>query len=294
MNKYNSYIFCLIAIFIFSTHEVLGKIIDSSITPIAITIYRFFIGSFLLSLYLFFNKKKYLPTPNIKYILIISAIGALNVCISMYSLQLAVFYGQASIAAILIGSNSLFVSIFALFILREKLYLKNFICMILGLLGLLLILYSELITSTDSNSSFLGILFALIASVTFALYTVLSKQQIVKSNSLYFNAVSFFSGALVLLIIGLISGQDLSLSSNILNNLSVLYLGIFVTCIGYVLFFTGLSKIRTSVGSSFFLLKPVFASILAYVILHETLTITQMIGILVVIISIFIIHNNSQ
>ena len=292
--EYQSYLFCLLAIFIFSTNELVGKFIDTSITPISITSYRFFIGSILLSLFLFSKKDKYLPSVSWKYILIISLIGVLNVGISMYTLQLGIYYGQASFSAIIVSSNPLFVSIFAIFILKEKLHIKNFICLLCGLLGMSMVILGQLSVSGDSLNVFLGILFSVIASITFALYTVLSKQQIKKTNSIFFNTISFFAGAFMLLIFGLLSKQDFSFSSDLNVILGMLYLGIFVTGFAYIAYFEGLKNIKASIGTSFFLLKPVFASFLAFFLLKETLSILQVLGVLIVIISLTVMTKMSN
>ena len=287
MKEYQSYIYCLIAILFFSTHEVVGKFIDSSITPIAITFYRFIIGGILIFIFVIINNKKYLPITNINYILKCSLIGALNVCISMFSLQLGIYYGQATFAAIIIGSNPIFVSIFAHIILKEKLTLKTIICIIIGILGMGLVILGKFSNTGNSKNPFLGILFSVIASVTFALYTVLSKQQIKKSNIHYFNSISFIAGSFLLLILGLIFKQDMSFSTDFKIIFGVLYLGIIVTCLAYFLLFEGIRHINASIGSSFFFLKPVFASVFAYFLLKETLNFTQQLGIIIVIGALF-------
>ena len=43
-----AYLFSVIAIFFFSTVEIAGKLIDSEISPLNITVYRFLIGSIFL------------------------------------------------------------------------------------------------------------------------------------------------------------------------------------------------------------------------------------------------------
>ncbi|MCL2063287.1 MAG: DMT family transporter [Candidatus Cloacimonetes bacterium] len=288
LTEYNSYFYCVLAIFIFSTNELVGKFIDTSITPIAITSYRFFIGSFFLALFILRNKKKYVPNVSIKYIFIISIIGILNVCVSMYTLQLGIYYGQAAFSAIIVSSNPIFVSIFAIFILKEKLTIKTVVCLVSGLLGLSLVIFGQFSNTGNSINIVLGILFSIIASITFALYTVLSKKQIKKTNSIFFNAVSFFAGALVMMFVGLLSRQDMSFTFNRNVILGMLYLGIFVTGIAYIAYFEGLKNVKASIGTSFFLLKPVFASVLAYFLLKESLTFLQIIGVLIVIISVFL------
>jgi len=67
-----------------------------------------------------------------------------------------------------------------------------------------------------------------------------------------------------------------------------LYLGIFVTGLAYLLFFEALKKIPAATGSMFFFMKPVIASVLAFLLLNEKLSLMQIIGILFVIESLTI------
>ena len=285
MNK--SHLLCIIAIFFFSTNELVGKLIDSSVSPIAITCYRFFIGSILLAFPILKNRQKYRNLLSYEHFISISVIGILNVCVSMYMLQLGIYYGHAGLAAVIISSNPIFVGIFASFILKERLTFKNIICWAFGLSGLSMVIFGQFSNPGISKNIYLGIIFSILASVTFALYTVLSKKQIRKSDSMFFNSISFMSGSIVLFILGLVSGQNMSLSFHFSDLIGVLYLGIFVTGVAYIAFFEGLKKIYAATGSSFFLLKPVFASILTYIFLKEQLTIIQIAGVVIVILSLF-------
>ena len=287
MNK--NYLFCFLAIFLFSTIELVGKMIDKSVSPIAITCYRFFIGSVMLFIVYFIKGRRI--KINIYDFLNMCLVGILNVCVSMYMLQLGIYYGQASLSAIIISSNPIFVGIFALVILKEKFGLSHILCWIFGIIGLSLVIFGQYAFIDDSINLSLGVMFSVLAAVTFGLYTVLSKAIILKNDILLFNAISFLAGGIVLFIMGLVSKQQMLFVLDIRNVISVLYLGVFVTGIAYMLFFEGLSGIKTVSGSVFFLLKPVFASILAIIFLKESLSFLQILGVMIVIISLVLATN---
>ena len=292
MQKY-SYFYCILAIFIFSTNELVGKFIDSAVSPLAITCYRFFIGSLLLSC-IYFRKHIFLlnKTRTID-IAKISLIGIL-IGFSMYLLQLGVYYSQASFSAIIISTNPIFVSILAVFILKEKLSTRTILCLLFGLMGLSLVIFGQTQQFETSENLFLGIIYCILASITFALYTVLSKNEIKKTNNFFFNAISFLSGAVGLFIFGLLTKQDMSIPLQINHLLGLIYLGVFVTGIAYITFFHGLKHIKAAYGSSFFLLKPIFASIMAYFLLKEQLVVIQIIGVGIVIISLLLQHTSTS
>ena len=216
----------------------------------------------------------------------LSVPGFINVTISMLFLQLAIYYGEANISAIIVSSNSVFVAIFSYFILKEKMTFYKALGLVLGMTGIIIIIINHHVSSPNVRNATLGIIYACIASVTFGLYTTISKKYVKEYGNVLTNAVSFLGGAILLAIVSLMFGFDLSVEITTKNVLFLGYLGIFVSGIAYLTYFAGLKRISTVAGASFFFLKPVFASILAYLIFKETLTGWQMVGIGIVIVGV--------
>lgn len=282
------YLLILFTIILFSTLEVTGKLIGADISPFAITLYRFLIGGLFMLPFAYKQGKEQERKLSGRVIFKLSVPGFINVSISMLFLQLAVHYGEANISAILVSSNSVFVAIFSFLILKEKLSLYKILGLTLGLAGIIMIIMNYQVPAGDKSviNAPLGVLFACIASVTFGLYTVISKKYIKEYGNVVTNAISFLGGSLLLALISLIAGFDISIELTGKNILFISYLGIFVSGIAYLTYFAGLKKVATVVGSSFFFLKPAIASILAYFIFKETLTFWQIVGIGVVIVGV--------
>lgn len=283
-----SYLLIFITIFLFSTIEIAGKLIGTSITPSAITAYRFLIGGLLILGFTFLTRRKSLKTLPGKSYSRFALIGIINVVISMLSLQLAILFGKANISAILISANPLFVPVFSYLILKEKIRKRKILGLGVGLSGVLLIVGRESLNFNNTEEEKLGIFFGLVASVTFALYTVMSKKYVLRYGNMAATGLSFIFGSLILIVISLLAGFDLSFSLNKENIYMLLYLGIFVTGLAYLLFFEGLKKIPVANGSMMFFLKPIIASLLAFFILKEGLNSTDYVGMALIIISFFI------
>ena len=280
-----NYIFVFLGVFLFSTFEFISKLSGENISPIAIVVYRFFIGGlFLLPFVVLKDHIKKID--RIIFIKIIF-IGLLNICISMMSLQLAIYWGKASLSAILISANPLFVSFFSKIINKEKLSSLKIIGIFVGFIGIILIVFGEHFNINHSKNIYLGIFFGILSSITFALYIVLSHKYIKIVGNFTFNSLSFLSGSIVLFIMGLLFKQDISFHISLNNILVILYFGIFVTGLAYLFFFEGLKKISPSKGSILFFLKPVLATILSIVFLKEEIHYLQIIGTIIVIVSIY-------
>jgi drug/metabolite transporter (DMT)-like permease len=280
------YLLILFTITLFSTLEVTGKLIGSNISPFAITAYRFLIGGLLILPFAIKSIKNRKQKLKFKDFAKLSVAGIINVTFAMLFLQLAVKYGEASISAILVSSNSIFVAIFSSLFFKEKLNKTKIISLILGVFGLTLIILQEHGSTSTASHPVLGIVFGCLAAISFGLYTVISKQYVKQYGNMITNSVSFLIGSFTLITISLFSGFDLTVAFTKSNMLLLSYLGIFVSGIAYLTFFEGLKRVPTTIGSMFFFLKPIIASILAYLLFGEKLTYIQMAGIVIVIIGV--------
>lgn len=278
-----SYLLCFLGILGFSTMEVMTKNSGMHLSAWSLTSYRFFIGAMVIFPFAIPALKKNKLT--LKDFGILAYPGIVNICFSMLFLQLSVAYGKASLSAILISSNSLFVAFFGWLILKEKIILPQFVGIIVGLFGLSTIVFSEPQIFVSSHIG-LGIFFGVLASITLAYYTVISKKYILKYGSSLFFFVAFFSGSVVLFLASLFIGEDITLKINTGNVLRLLYLGIVVSGLAYLFYFNGLKKISTTTGAMMFMFKPIIAAILAHIFLHERLNRYQLIGLILVILGL--------
>lgn len=202
------YLLVLFTIILFSTLEVTGKLIGASISPYAVTLYRFLIGGILMLPFAIKQKRSLNRKITTGEYLKLSVPGFINVTISMLFLQLAIYYGEANISAIIVSSNSVFVAIFSYFILKEKMTFYKALGLVLGMTGIIIIIMNHHVSSPNVRNATLGIIYACIASVTFGLYTTISKKYVKEYGNVLTNAVSFLGGAILLAIVSLMFGFD--------------------------------------------------------------------------------------
>jgi drug/metabolite transporter (DMT)-like permease len=219
--------------------------------------------------------------------LTLGALGILNVVVSMLLLQMAIYYGKASLTAIIVSMNPLFVSIFAFMLIQEKLSRYQVYSLVLGLMGLVVIILSEQDFSSGSFVNLpLGIVFAVLAGITFALYTVLTKRAVQKLGNRITNCVSFLVGGLCLSVLNLALGKTMLFEPSLRNISLILYLGIVITGAAYLFYFEAMKALSAAKASIYFFLKPAVASILAFFFLQEQLSVVQIIGIILVMLAL--------
>lgn len=277
--KYKGYILLAITIIIFSTLEVVTSTLKDIINPLQLTFIRFFIGGFTLLPFVIAKKEKLQK----KDWLFFLGLGVLNIFISMGSLQLSISLGKASTAAILISSNPIFVMLFSALILKEKATFDKMICIALGMAGISLIIYKGN-TGGDTAAS---LILALIASLTFGLYTVLGKLKSEGVSSITMISLSSILGSLFYVPVLLYYKLPLFYvpSDTILR---VVYLGVFLSGIAYITYMEALKILTASKGAMVFFLKPVLASALAVIFLNESLSRKTLIGMLLVLTGIMV------
>ncbi|MDD4694381.1 MAG: EamA family transporter [Firmicutes bacterium] len=276
--KMQGYLWLFLTIFLFSTYEIIGHTLTSSTTTMFVNAFRFLMGGLvLLPFALAYIRKNHVKLSKKDYLQLM-ALGLLNAVLSMNLLQLSFNYTAASTSAILFSTNPLFVAIFSSLLLKEKPSKSQLFGLFLGILG------SVFVTGGFKTSSLIGPLLALSAAILFGFYTVSGKNSTKRLGSLVVNSFSFIFGGSINWIFLAINNEPLwQVTSD--NWLKLLYLGIFVTGIAYYAYFTGLSSLNTTAGSSVFFVKPVFASILAWIFLSEAITWNKAIGIVIILLA---------
>ncbi|MCK4260609.1 MAG: DMT family transporter [Halanaerobiales bacterium] len=283
-NQIKAIIYLTFTIFAFSSMELGGKLVASQMSPLQVTFLRFTIGFLILLPFGVFEirarvrKEKF--TLTLRDIGWLAILGFCNIVLAMVLLQKAVTMIPASLTAIIVSSNPIFVVIFANIILKEKISLRTVLGLIIGIFGLSLVMN---IFNSVSDINFVGIFTAVGAALFFGLYTVLSKKVVKRLGGMITNVGSFFIGNLALFCILLIKGEPILKGLNQSTIWPILYLGIVVTGLAYVTFLHGLSLIDASKGAVIFFFKPVIASLLAFLILKETIELNMIVGTFFVI-----------
>jgi len=277
--KYKGYLLLAFTIIIFSTMEVVTSTLKGIMNPLQITFLRFFIGGFVLLPIVLKRKEKIRR----RDLLFFCVLGILNIIISMGTLQLAVNFGKASTAAIIFSSNPIFVLLFSVLILKEKVTAQKIVCILLGLAGIVLIVFK----GNTAGDTAISLLLATVASLTFGLYTVLGKLKAEGISSITMISVSSILGSLFYVPI-LIAYKIPIFYIPQAAVIRILYLSVFLSGIAYITYMEALKILTTSKGSMVYFLKPVIASVLAVIFLGETLSVKTIIGTILVLAGILI------
>lgn len=259
--------------------EVALKVAGSSFDPIQMTFLRFLIGGLVLAPFGWSDLKKRGTKLTKHDMLWLAAVGIVGVSISMLAFQYAVGYCNAATASSIICLNPLFTMFIAHLFTSEKMNRAKWMACGLGLVAAVFMIRPWDVQPGNTPQ---GLLLALLAAATFGAYTVMGKRTIGRIGSLAQTSVSFLVGSLVLLVIMLFTGRPIV--SGVLDNwLLVAYVGIVVTGIGYICYFTAIRYSDATTGAIAFYIKPAIAPVLAVIFLGEHIYWNTVVGVVLLI-----------
>lgn len=270
-----AYFFVVLTAFLFGTMEVACKSAGSQLDPFQLTFLRFAIGGLILLPFAVVELKKNSIKITPKDFLILAGVGTLGIPLSMVFFQLGVMNSNAATASVLICINPFFTMVFAHFFTEEKLNRNKILVLAIGLIGLVFMIKPW---NIQEGNTVLGMIYMLLAAVFFGAYTVAGKVSVKKMGIMAQTSISFILGSLILLIIILVSGKPV-MEGVTHNIVLVLYVGIFVTGLGYFAYFMAIKHSDAATGSLSFFIKPAIAPVMAVIFLKETILWNTYIGI---------------
>ncbi len=196
-------------------------------------------------------------------------------------------YISSGLSAVLFSAQSLFVVVFAHFILKsEKAGIKKILGLLIGLFGLVILYKSQI--AWDEYQGPKGMIALLFAAASAALGLVVLSKQKHKFEPVPEVMIHIGITAVAFILLTLIFEKP---PENIFTPklwISIIYLAVFGTAFGFIVYYW-LAKNATAFVTSFSIfISPVFAVFLGWLILNETINLLGIIGISLVFIGIIL------
>lgn len=254
-------LFVIITALCFTTHEPVSKLFAEAINPYAVTALRFFLGSFILLPFTFFEMKKKKVKLSLKDWGVVTGLGILFICVSMVLLQVAVKIGDSpALIAIIFSSNSIITIAMSAIFLDNKLNRTKIIGIVLCVIGVLVS------ADLSKGSNLLSVVLAILAAFTFSTYTILCKKYTVRISGVIQSGLTFFIGSILLIIALMFLKVDLVGGISPSNIWLLLYVGFIVTGVGYWAYFAAMKKGGPQIAAIAFLIKPILTPIATFFI----------------------------
>ena len=190
-------------------------------------------------------------------------------------------------ASLLMNAEVIFIIIIGIFFLNERFQRKEVYGLILLLIGTIFLAINGDIRNFSVTQSF-GTLLVIIAAFFWSIDTTMSKFLSNKRDLLGVSALKCSIGGLVLLIISLLLGLNLSIPINHIPYL--LFIGLVSIGFSFVMIYYAIRKIGSTRTGSIFPFSSLFGAIFAFLILNEPFTFLQLLFGLLMILGVYIIY----
>lgn len=269
-----SYIYMVIAAFVWSGAFIAGKIATPCIPVFSLTFFRFLVAAILMYFVMKSNDRNH---PETRYIFRKKHFPkfCFTGIVGMFGYHVLFFtslkYTSAINASIVGAMNPIITTIIACFAARQSVPLRRIIGIVLSFAGVVLTISNGDLSVLMTLSFSKGDIIMLIAVICWAAYSVFCSKG---ASDIPPFALTFYSFLFcTIFLIPFVLWEKPWLLTGITGDviIAVLFMGIFSSVMGYLLQQISIRNIGASRTSIFINLVPIFSMILSVTILHETL-----------------------
>jgi len=281
-----AFLFIILDVLFWGFSFISTRVVLSEIPPISIALFRQIIALMTLIFILALTGKELkIMRKDAFHIVLASFFG-----IVMYFVleNTGLLYTTASNASMIVASLPIFTLLAEALLFRLRVTGGMIICLILSTIGVALVVTID--GRLDLSSLRLwGNLLVMGAIISWVIYTILNQRLSESYPSL--TLITFQSAASIILFIPLVipeisrwpAASEISLT--VFANL--LFLGVFCSGFAYVFYIYAARRLGLTIVSAFLNLIPVVTVIFGHLLLHETLSWIQLLGMALIMIALY-------
>jgi len=260
-----------------------------------LTIMRFLVVCVAFFIVLILVPKKFSKLHK-KDILPIFILGFFGVMVYHLGLNYGEQYISASAASLIIATIPIYVVILATIFLNEKIKIVKFLGIILALLGVVIIsIWGKENVSIEVDYIFAAFA-VLLAAVMGALYTIAGKKLLERYNGLSLTVYAMLLGSIGLIPFVFVSPTLIDEVTTMSTTawFAILFLGLFSSVIGYVIWYVALEMKTASSVSVYLYAIPVLSTIISYFLLGDEITYFFVLGGVFVIFGLVLVNMKTK
>lgn len=277
----------LMASLLFAGSFVAGKYTTVDLEPITTALLRYLVALVFLGALVVWYRPESLRIAA-SDIVPMALLGTFGIVGYHYFFFASLRYTEVANTAIINAMNPILTGLMAALFIQERLHWRNYLGVAIAFIGVLILITQGQLNALFQLSFNRGDLLMMAAVVSWVVYSLLIRQ-LSKRYSGY--AITFYAalfGVLQLAVLAIPDGaiaqvQTMSLASG----LSVLYMGIGASGIGYFLYNLSVKDVGPTRTSSFvYSFVPIFVALLAFLFFRETVTPLMLLSMTLIIVGL--------
>jgi drug/metabolite transporter (DMT)-like permease len=275
-------LYAFLSVILWATLGTGYKLTISRLDAFSVAIYvGIFTTASLLAYLVMVNKTRRIVTEFKGKMLFFIGAGILGAGIQQICYLKAYEYLPASQVVIIYYLFPLVMVVFSAFIFKEKTTLLSFIFVALGFVGVYVVVAKGTWLRIDLS---LGVVLAILTPLFGALFSALLKH---KEFDVEVGAFLFNLFGLVFLA-ALTPWFNIHWDATWRENLGMLFIAIFPSAIGLVIWNRALRLVSTGICSNIILLTPILSVALIFAVLKEPMVVSQLAGMMIIVGSVFL------
>jgi drug/metabolite transporter (DMT)-like permease len=192
-------------------------------------------------------------------------------------------------SSIILSTNPIFAFVFAALILKEKITFLKGTGLAIGLSGVLLLILQNGVPDMAS-STFLGDIFSMVNTISWAFYTVVIKRMLDKYHPVTVMKWTFLFGMLTNIPVGYHQWSTMDWSSIPLTAwLEIGFVIVGATYLGYLFIVFGLRRLSPTIVSTYTYTQPVIAAYLAILMGQDHIDVVMIVSALLIFAGVFVV-----
>ena len=262
--------------------DIMSQILFAGIRFFGAGIFTIIFGSIL--------QKKFLY-PKKESLKMVGMLSLFQTIIQYFFFYIGLAHASGVKSSIINGMSTFFAILLACLVKKqEKLTCNKIVGCILGAIGVIIVSLAG--GELGSGFAINGEGFILIASVSYAISSVLIKEYSSRENPVTLSGYQFMLGGFVMIIVGVIAGGRLHMTS-IQAVILMIYMAL-ISSVAYSIWGILLKHNPVSSVTIYGFTNPIFGSILSAIFLSEwnTISVRYLVALILVSIGIFIVNKN--
>ncbi len=288
------YLKLLLTAFFWGGTFVAGRILKQNVEPFSAAFLRFAVAAFLLLAIVRKREGRFPRLARSQWLPVIllglTGVFAYN-AFFFKGLQLI----SAGRASLVIALNPVLVALFSAWLFSEKLSPVKIAGILTSVTGAMVVISRGNLAGVLKGGVGFGELIIFGCVLSWVAYSLIGKTVMQTLSPLVATAYAALTGMLLLAIPAWVEGLPGDLPGYTLPEwISIFYLGLFGTVIGFVWYYEGIRKIGPMRAALFINFVPVSAIALAYFILAEPITMSLMVGACLVITGVYLTNRPAR
>jgi drug/metabolite transporter (DMT)-like permease len=260
---------------------VAGRSLAQTVGPFSAAFFRFAIASVFL-VFLLRRAEGRLTRPEKSQIIPVLFLGLTGALLYNFFFLKGLKMIEAGRASVIIANNPIFIALLSAYFFKEHLNLVKVIGIIISVGGAIIVISRGKVFEVLQSGLGLGELYIFGCVASWVAFSLIGKAVMEDLSPLRSVAYSSIAGTFFLAGPAFLEGGLSFLHYSLLEWANIFYLGFFGTVLGFLWYYQGIRKIGPTRAGLFINFVPISAISLAFLFLGEPVTVSLLIGTLLV------------